>query len=111
MRDRSLLLTLTGLTIGLSISVTATDRAHALPSAKEVRDIFAAGLSGIICQNTGAYAGYCAALGIAAASWIDEGVSLVIDRHFRAEDQRFADEHGITICYSDGTCIAPKPKP
>ncbi len=77
-------------------------------SAERIRSALAGALGGTICAPSAVWAGWCAVLGIEAAYWVNEGVSLAIDRHFKAEDQKFANEHGVTICYSDATCITPK---
>jgi hypothetical protein len=71
-----------------------------------IRDILAGAVGGSLCS--GPWAGWCAALGMEAAYWVDQGVALAINRHFKAADQDFANKNGVTICYSDGTCISPK---
>jgi hypothetical protein len=74
--------------------------------AQRIRDVLAGAVGGSLC--TGPASAWCAALSMEAAYWVDKGVALVIDRKFKADDQAFANKTGLTICYSDGTCIAPK---
>jgi hypothetical protein len=71
-----------------------------------IRDALSGALGGTLCS--GPAAGWCAALGIEAAYWIDKGTSFAIDRHFENKDQEFANKHKVTICYKDGKCIRPK---
>lgn len=88
---------------GLFISSPAMSQ-----DATTVRNTLAGAVGGTLCAEAGPWARWCAALGVAAAYWVDKGVSLVIDRHFEAKDQDFANKNKITICYKDGKCIKPK---
>jgi hypothetical protein len=53
-------------------------------------------------------AAWCSELAAGAAAWIDQGVSIVVDRTYDEKDQQFANRTGITICYKDKKCISPK---
>lgn len=92
--------------LSLLILAGAFSSPAAAQDAAKIRDI-AAGLVGA-SMCAGDFTKWCGALGVLAAYWVDKGVSVAIDRHFEAEDQKFANEHGITICYSDGSCIKPQ---
>lgn len=76
-----------------------------------IRSALARGVGSSICSLSGGgmpAGAICGELGVQAAYWLNEGVSIVVDRYFEAKDRQFAKEHGLTICYSDGKCIAPK---
>lgn len=88
-----------------AVALIFTSNAHAY-DAQRIRDVLAGALGGSLC--TGPASAWCAALSMEAAYWVDQGVALVIDRKFKADDQAFANKTGLTICYSDGTCISPK---
>lgn len=92
----------------LLLMVSAAVSSASAQDAQKIRDI-AAGLVGAsLCA--GDLSKWCGALGVLAATWVDKGVSIVIDRYFDSKDQSFSNEYGITICYKDGKCIKPQKK-